>query len=160
MLNAYWSIAQRMTDSDAPLSSLKHSNDEHSYPFQEQSKVVLEARPTTSWTSQLIPLATTLQRFNNHQRHPCYQKRGNQETQRSFESTISCSWGCWMLHPPELLRLLLAAEISTPVVADINFLDWHTICHKQICQLMDSPIILWACDLHHSKIFASKWSSL
>jgi len=39
---------------------------------------------------------------------------------------------------------------------DKNLLIWYTISPEQMCQLMDSYIILRAFNLHHLKVFASK----
>jgi len=49
---------------------------------------------------------------------------------------------------------------ETPTPTDINLLKWQAIRPKQLRQHMDSWIVLGASDLHHTKMFASKWSSL
>lgn len=51
-------------------------------------------------------------------------------------------------------RAKVLTEAPTPMYT--NLLKRYVISLKQLCQHMDSRIILGAFDLHHSKVFASK----
>lgn len=50
--------------------------------------------------------------------------------------------------------------LTGTVLTDIYILNGYTIVYEQLCQQMDSTIILQTFDLHHFKVCTGKWSSL